>query len=132
MLSLKYITVIFECYISASPVVIVKVKDIDDLTRFEMMAGSKQEDDFIGANIKVFPLLNLAESEPWSWPPSEEVLECVNKFSTAKVSDIQTGFSFEKIPSAVPDSNGNQHVIAAHCLLYALTHDLWKGLAMVS
>ena len=32
MLSLKYITVIFECYISASPVVIVKVKDIDDLT----------------------------------------------------------------------------------------------------
>ena len=98
------------------------------------MAGSKPEQhyDFIGANIKVFKSNNDTKTDLWSWPPKTEIMEFTNQFLPTSVPPIKTCFSLDKMPSAVPDAEGNKHVVAAHCLIYAPTHDLWKGCAMVS
>ena len=93
-------------------------------------AGEK-EPDFIASDIKVIsgndePKLNL-----WSWPPSPEVTLLISKFLTANDVDIKTSFSIDNIPKAIPDLSGSGHVVAAHCLIYARTHDLRKGCAMV-
>ena len=93
-------------------------------------AGEK-EPDFIASAIKLIsgndePKLNL-----WNWPPSLEVTLLINNFLTAKNVDIKTSFSIDSIPKSIPDSSGSGHVVAAHCLIYARTHDLRKGCAMV-
>jgi hypothetical protein len=75
--------------------------------------------------------VNELESGSWSWPPSKDVTELVNKFLSATVPEIKTCFSLEEIPAVFPESEGNKYSIAAHCLIYAPTHDLWKGYAMV-
>ena len=91
----------------------------------------KDEEDWLGANIKVLHHDNELEQGSWSWPPSKDVTELVNKFLTTTVPEIKTCFSLDEIPCVFPDSEDNKYSIAAHCLIYAPTHDLWKGYAMV-
>lgn len=98
------------------------------------MAGNKPEndEDWLGANMKVFPPDNHNETVPWSWPPSKEVMNVANEFLTAPIPNLKTCFSFHDIPCISPESKVDKHSIAAHCLIYAPTHDLWKGCAMVN
>ena len=100
------------------------------------MANTNQADvvDFIGANIKSFQKSNNGGSkDDWRWPPSKEVMTFLDQYLMSNASiDIKTCFNFEEIPSPVPDSSGSSiHSLAAHCLIYAPTNDLWKGCAMV-
>ena len=91
----------------------------------------KDEEDWLRANIKVLDQGHELEPGSWSWPPSKDITELVNKFLTTTVQEIKTCFSLDEIPSVFPDSEGNKYSIAAHCLIYAPTHDLWKGYALV-
>ena len=101
------------------------------------MANTHQEDevDFIGTNIKSFKTSNNdANKDEWRWPPPKEVMTFFDQYLMSNASnEIKTCFEFDEIPSPVPDASGSSvYSLAAHCLIYAPTNDLWKGCAMVS
>ena len=91
----------------------------------------EKEQDFIASAIKVISGHDEQRLNLWNWPPSPEVTFLISNFLTTNDVDIKTSFSIDSIPKSIPDSSGSGHVVAAHCLIYARTHDLRKGCAMV-
>ena len=89
--------------------------------------------DYVAKNITTFKPENDAPKHTWCWPPDDEVMTFVETLLPAnKSTEVETCFEFLKLPKAVPAANGNKHVLAAHCLIFAPTNDVRKGCAMVS
>ena len=89
--------------------------------------------DYVARNITIFKPENDVPEHKWCWPPSDEVMTFVEALLPLnKQRKVETCFTFLDIPKPILEANGDKHVLAAHCLIFAPTNDLRKGCAMVS